>query len=165
MKRLIIAYEQCVGCQSCEQACATKQTGIVSPALSRIRITRLDMGIKNVPIACMHCESAPCMAICPTKALYRDDALHRVVLDYEKCIGCRMCTVICPFGSMRLDTANKKVFKCDLCDGDPVCAKFCQHGALRYDDATEQSLVRQSTVEERLSDIWSRKDPVRDSMR
>lgn len=151
-KTVIVDYEKCVGCKTCEQACSAKQVGIVEPSLSRIGITRFQMGIENFPIVCQQCQSAPCQAVCPIKAISMDEILGRIVIDYDKCIGCRLCVAICPFGCMMFDRLNKKVFKCQLCDGDPICVKFCQHGALQYVEASEQSAVKQLVYAERLSD-------------
>lgn len=155
--RLIIDYEKCVGCESCEQACSTKKTGIANPAYSRIGIVRKQLGADNIPIVCQQCEeSPPCMVVCPMKAISRDGELNRVTVNYNKCIGCRMCVAICPFGSMEFDEINKKVFKCDLCDGEPTCVKFCQHKAIQYLDASEQSTMKQAALAEKISEIVSK---------
>ncbi len=154
--KLIIDYEKCVGCESCEEACSANKMGVVNPALSRIGIVRKEWGTENVPIVCQQCESAPCMAICPVKAISRDDNLGRMIVNYDVCIGCRMCIAICPFGCIRFDEMNKKVFKCDLCDGDPLCVKFCQHKAVLYLDPSQQSEMKQTAIAEKLSGIMHR---------
>ena len=151
--RLIIDYEKCVGCESCEQACSTIKTGTSNPALSRIGIVRRDLGVRNAPIVCQQCESAPCMAICPVKAISIDEKLGRKVVNLDICIGCRMCIAVCPFGCMQFDNGKKQVFKCDLCDGDPACVRFCQHDAIKYLDATEQSIMKQAAIAEKVSGI------------
>lgn len=152
-KVLIVDYEKCVGCKTCEQACSVKQTGVVNPSLSRVQIVKLMMGIDNIPVVCLQCESAPCKAICPVKAISRDELSGRVMIDYDICIGCRMCVAVCPFGCMTFDSISKRVFKCNLCDGDPMCVRFCQHDALEYADASEQSVTKQAAAAEKLSGI------------
>jgi len=152
-KVLMIDQEKCVGCRACADACSLKHTGVVNPLLSRIGVVRLEMGIVNVGIVCAQCESAPCMAICPVKAISRDELLGRVTVDYNICIGCRMCVAICPFGCMNFDSRDKKVFKCELCDGDPICVRFCQHGALQYVETSEQSLMKREATAEKFSGI------------
>lgn len=51
-----------------------------------------------VPLACQHCENAACQRACPTGATYKDDK-GRVEIDYDKCIGCRMCMAACPYNA------------------------------------------------------------------
>ena len=57
--------------------------------------------------------------------------MGRVEVDYEKCIGCRTCVSVCPFGAMHFVASDRKVIKCDLCDGDPQCVRFCDTKAVR----------------------------------
>jgi len=138
-KVLVIDYEKCTGCRLCEQVCSVKHEGVVNPARSRIKVIKW--------------ESAPCQAICPVKAISRDESLNRAVVDYDTCIGCRMCVAICPFGAMTFDALAQKVIKCDFCDGDPLCAKFCDVKAIRYADASVQSIDKQVAVADKFTGI------------
>ena len=108
---------------------------------------------EGTPIACVHCESAPCQTICPVKAISRDESLSRVMINYDICIGCRMCVAVCPFGCMNFDSIGKRVFKCDLCGGDPMCVRFCQYDALQYVEASEASTMKRTATAEKLSGI------------
>jgi Fe-S-cluster-containing dehydrogenase component len=65
-------------------------------------------------------------------AIQRSTETGANVIDTDKCIGCRMCMVGCPFGAMRYDPVKKQSFKCQLCDGDPQCVKFCPTEALKF---------------------------------
>jgi len=152
-KLVMIDYEKCVGCTTCMQACSAKHAGMVSTRLSRLDVIKFEMGIGTVPVVCAQCESAPCKAICPVKAVFRDETVGRVMVDYDKCIGCRMCVAVCPFGCMSFDSVDRKVFKCDLCDGDPFCVRFCQHGALEYVEAGERSTTKRTATAEKVSGI------------
>ena len=51
------------------------------------------------------------------------------------CVGCKVCTIACPFGTINFNQDTGKVIKCDLCDGDPECAKMCPTEAITYVDA------------------------------
>ncbi len=150
---LVIDYEKCVGCRTCETACSMQHEGVVSPARSRIEVIKWAMEGEGVPIACAHCEPAPCATICPVRAISRDEHIGRVVVDETRCIGCRMCVSVCPFGAMGYDSKGKRVFKCDLCDGDPRCARLCMYGALRYVDASQQSRAKQREAAGRLKKL------------
>ncbi len=155
-KALIIDYEKCIGCMTCEMVCSAKHEGVINPLQSRIKIVKWEMEEAGVPMVCAQCESAPCQTICPVKAISRDDSLGRVVVDYDMCIGCRMCVAVCPFGVMSFDGIGKRVISCDLCDGDPLCVKFCGYEALQYIDVSEQSIRKQRAAAEKLSGIMSK---------
>lgn len=131
-KMLHIDPQRCTGCMECEIVCAIRCSASANPSLSRIRIFQWNRKPFFIPTACRQCEDAPCMAACPRDALYRDNLLDRVMVDYGRCISCRMCMAACPFGAMGFDPLRQKIFKCDLCGGDPQCVRFCYPGALTY---------------------------------
>lgn len=84
---------------------------------------------------CMHCTDAACVKVCPSGALYYTD-FGTVGLNSEKCIGCKECTIACPFHVPKYSHATDKIYKCDLCasrlrmDQQPACVKSCLTGAL-----------------------------------
>ena len=100
-----------------------------------------------MPLQCRHCEDAPCVAICPTKALHRAAPDSPVTIDHERCIGCTCCVLVCPFGVISYDSANRSIIKCDQCServerGErPACVSACPTGALSFrslDDVVKQ---------------------------
>ena len=151
-KLLMVDYEKCVGCRTCEIACSIGHEGAINPARSRIGVVKWEMPGMGIPMTCAHCEQAPCETICPVTAISRDDSLG-VMIDYDRCIGCRMCVAVCPFGAMSFDSIEKRVVKCDLCDGDPLCIRFCMYGALQYVEASEQSVMKQRQAAEKLKEL------------
>ena len=152
-KVLVTDYEKCTGCRICELVCSVKHEGVSNPSRSRIKVIKWESEGRYVPMSCQQCESAPCLLICPVKAISREESLNRVNVNYDVCIGCRMCVAICPFGAMGFDVLAKKVMKCDLCDGDPQCARFCDVHAVSYLDANEQSVKKKRTVADKFSSI------------
>jgi carbon-monoxide dehydrogenase iron sulfur subunit len=60
----------------------------------------------------------------------------------DRCVGCKVCTIACPFGTVNYNQATGKVIKCDLCGGDPACANACPTAAITYVDADQTGLDR-----------------------
>jgi Fe-S-cluster-containing hydrogenase component 2 len=95
-----------------------------------------------IPVSCQQCQDAPCMTGCPVGAISRNEAMNRVEVDYDVCIGCRTCVSVCPFGAMHYNVIDRKVSKCDLCDGDPQCVRFCEVNAVAFVDGGDVSLEK-----------------------
>jgi len=104
-----------------------------------------------VPMTCQQCQDAPCLNVCPVKAISRDEELGRVSVDYDVCIGCRSCVSVCPFGAMNFNPIDRRVLKCDVCGGDPQCVRFCEVKAVDYIEAGDVSIHKQRKAAERLS--------------
>jgi len=149
-KSILINYEKCVGCRTCEMVCSLGHENEISPFRSRIRVSKWEETAHSIPINCRQCEDAPCQRVCPNKAVSRDVELARQVVDYAKCIGCRSCVLVCPFGAMAFNAKTKKVVKCDLCDGDPLCVKFCAYGTLAYIEADEIKQAKMTDTGEKI---------------
>ena len=132
MSKIIYSADLCTGCRACELACSFISEGNFAPAKSRIRVIRMDEDGIDVPIGCLHCEDAPCMMVCPVKAIKRHAETQAVIIDYDTCIGCKECVIICPFGAIQYDEQKRLLYKCDLCQGEPECVKWCYTGAIKY---------------------------------
>lgn len=133
-KTIIVDATKCTGCRTCELVCSVKKEGMANPSRARITVIRFEDIVFEVPMLCQQCADAPCLAVCPVKAISRDKDTGVIHVDHDRCIGCKSCMAICPFGAMGFDPRDKRMFKCDQCDGDPTCVKFCEPQALRYVD-------------------------------
>ena len=150
-KVLQIDHEKCTGCRLCELICSVRHDGISNPLRSRIRVIKWEFEGLYVPMACQQCQDAPCLNGCPVGAISRNEALNRIEVDYDICIGCRTCVSVCPFGAMSFNPIDRKVIKCDLCDGEPQCARFCEIKALEYIDAGDVSILKTRDAAKRIS--------------
>ncbi len=150
-KALVVDPERCDGCNKCVKACALKHGGTEGPERSRIKIE--DLHGVFVPLVCQQCEDAPCIASCPTSSRTRDRITNKTKIDYVRCIACKTCVAVCPFGASHFDHVENRVVVCDLCDGDPQCVRVCDRGALRYVDKREMNLPKQFAAAEKLASM------------
>lgn len=147
---IVIKVDKCLGCKSCEMACAVEhsQSKDLYEAIHETPTPRARVSVNQgadfaVPLQCRHCEDAPCMEICPTKALDRADKDSPIVIDHDLCIGCKWCILACPFGVINLDDQNRVITKCDQCferverGEKPACVSACPTGALEFKEMKE----------------------------
>lgn len=142
MGMLIFDANLCTGCRACELACSFHCEGVFQPSKSRIRIVKLDEDGIDVPVGCEHCEDAVCIAVCPVKAIKRDERIYAVLIDSSICIGCKECMVACPFGAIQFDEEKRIFYKCDICEGEPECVKWCFTKAIQYSEKTGEYLQK-----------------------
>jgi Fe-S-cluster-containing hydrogenase component 2 len=134
-KALKIDPEKCTGCMQCELACSWVQTGTFAPSKSMIRVSVFDEEASYAPYSCVQCDEAWCMNACPVNAIAVDAKSGAKVVMEELCIGCHLCTIACPFGTVFTLPQSGKAAKCNLCGDDPACAKACPTQAIVYGDA------------------------------
>lgn len=132
MKVLAVYPEKCCGCRICELICAYQHFQQNNPKKAAIRVFPLfPTPAINVPIVCRQCGIPKCVQHCPEQALYKTED-GRVLLNAEKCNGCRACLDACPFGAIYFHQDIMTPIKCDLCNNDPQCVKWCPTEALKY---------------------------------
>jgi len=140
---MLIDTNKCVGCYACRVACQMQNNLPVKEAF--VRYDEIETGkypnvhAEHVPLACMHCSDAPCVGVCPTAASYIN-ADGVVLVNKDRCIGCKYCMAACPYGA-RIQHATGEVEKCRFCvladDGstpEPACASTCISGARIFGD-------------------------------
>jgi len=128
---LVVTPPRCIGCRTCELACAFAHGTAGQLGCARVRVYPTGPE-QHVPILCLQCSEAACVRVCPTGALVRNEETGAVELNAARCVRCRLCVVACPFGNLQVEPQpGGGVIKCDLCGGDPACAKFCPTQALQ----------------------------------
>nr|WP_319515820.1 4Fe-4S dicluster domain-containing protein [uncultured Cohaesibacter sp.] len=160
-KIIYVDPQKCLGCHSCEFSCAMAHSASTSmfdveamkDAVSRTHVVRVDD--INVPMQCRHCEDAPCTKVCPTGALRQAEGQGSVSINEQSCIGCKLCSMVCPFGVISVvarpdqqanATSNNAIAtKCDLCEEwraqngetETACEKACPTDAIKLVDLYE----------------------------
>jgi Fe-S-cluster-containing dehydrogenase component len=149
---IVIDLERCVGCHTCTIACMTennldKGSGIVVQTIGgKDRDTpegrHPDLHMHFLPIMCMHCLDALCMAACPSDAIKRrPDGI--ILIDEKTCDACFNCVSSCPYGVIVSDDKNESVWKCNMCvdridEGlEPFCVLCCEGEAMYFGDVND----------------------------
>jgi len=104
---MVIDTRRCVGCRACVVACKAENktppgvsyTVVVEEAVAN----RFDDKPIFMTKPCFHCENPPCVDVCPVSATFKRERDGLVVIDYDRCIGCRYCITGCPYGARSFD--------------------------------------------------------------
>ena len=142
LKSLHIDPGKCTGCLQCEMACSFENEGVFNTAKSRIKVFTFHHEGRFTPYTCTQCAEAWCLQACPVDAIVTNAVTGSKDVLADRCVGCKVCTVSCPFGTINYDQDSGKGIKCDLCGGDPACAKACPTEAITYINADQTGLER-----------------------
>ena len=124
---IVVDLDRCIGCHGCEIACKNENNIALGEYWNKV-VERgpfgeyPDLEMYFLPTMCQQCADAPCVHVCPTGASYRDGN-NVVLIDREKCIGCKYCMMACPYGVRDWNKASKKkeifpehsLFRKDIC--------------------------------------------------
>ena len=141
-KSLHIDPGKCTGCVQCELACSWENEGVFNTAKSRIKVFTFHQEGRFVPYTCTQCDEAWCMQACPVDAIVINAKTGSKDIIEDRCVGCKVCTIACPFGTVNYNQDTGKVIKCDLCGGDPACASARPTATITYIDADTTGLDR-----------------------
>jgi len=179
---MVIDLAKCDGCGACTQACSKMH--FVPPDRQWMKVLRMQESEHTAPYffpqPCYHCDNPPCTKVCPVDATFkRQDGV--VLIDNDRCIGCRFCMAACPYGARSFnwgppqDPPEAKaqhysaeqgfprrvgtVEKCDFCPDMaaqgklPACTAQCPMGALYYGDQNEDAVTNSQGETQRLSKL------------
>jgi Fe-S-cluster-containing dehydrogenase component len=142
----VLDQDRCIGCHACTTAC--KSENDVPLGVTRTFVKSVDVG--TFPQArrafqvtrCNQCADAPCVAACPTRAMYRrEDGI--VDFDKEICIGCKACMAACPYDAIFINPEDHSAEKCNFCAHrldiglEPACVTVCPVEAILVGDLND----------------------------
>lgn len=164
---MAIDLKRCIGCHTCSVACKSANNlpnniwwnrvlTIGGETMDTPAGTYPNNQLQYLPVNCQHCENPSCVKACPVGATYKREEDGIVIQDYDKCIGCRMCMVACPYNARSFNWSKPEYYvdfplgdydapvhqynvveKCTFCvnriarDEKPACMELCI-GRARY---------------------------------
>ena len=142
----VLDQTKCIGCHACTTAC--KSENEVPVGVTRTYVKSVDVGVfPQVRRAfqvtrCNQCTDAPCVAACPTEAMYkRPDGI--VDFDKDICIGCKACMAACPYDAIFINPEDHSAEKCNMCAHridvglEPACVSVCPTEAILVGDLND----------------------------
>ena len=185
---LVIDLDTCVGCHACAVACKEWNAGGIAGPLTdenpygkepfgvwfnRVHsyevepLAKVSQTASNVamtvhfPRSCLHCETPACVTVCPTGASYKRAEDGIVLVDEDKCIGCKLCSWACPYGAREYSAVEGVMKKCTLCvdriynehldeiERQPACVQACPTRARHFGDLGDPESKVSKLVAER----------------
>ncbi len=143
---MVIQQDRCIDCERCKKACAetnhVPEYGYRTTILERYVPDAVGQKREFIPVLCMQCNNPPCVRACPVKATYKDKNNGIVMMNYDKCIGCKTCISACPYNARYFDEERHAVDKCNFCfdtrisKGEKLtaCAAICPAGVRIFGD-------------------------------
>ena len=163
-----IDTRRCFGCHGCEVSCKAENDVPLGNYIRQTfykdvgdypKVSRLFM-----PMACQHCEDAPCIKACPCGALHKGSG-GSVVIDYQTCCGHATCVEVCPYGAIYIDPVANQAVKCHNCNHrldegmEPACANTCPADAIYFGDLNDKDSKVSRAIKGAGSDTTSQLRP------
>lgn len=151
----IYDLSRCIGCHACTVACKAEnntypqQSPLIvkngkAVAVNYRFVFYMESGFYPNPqrvfvsMSCNHCENPACIKSCPVGAITKRSKDGIVLIDDDKCIGCKYCIWACPYSAPQFNPITNKVEKCTFCVQridtglEPACVTTCVGRALNF---------------------------------
>jgi len=150
---------KCTFCKTCQVACQSRHNLPVEVAWRRVyqygggswakhpQYPEIDLPVGifaySLSISCNHCQNPKCLSVCPTSAITKREEDGIVLINTDRCIGCKYCAWACPYGAPQFNEKEGIMSKCDFCQDllaegiPPVCVSTCNGRALDFGDIEE----------------------------
>jgi molybdopterin-containing oxidoreductase family iron-sulfur binding subunit len=178
---MVIDLAKCDGCGKCTEACQTMHH--TESDREWIKVFKMKESVETpayfFPKPCFHCDNPPCTKVCPVNATFkRQDGI--VLIDNQRCIGCRSCMVACPYSTRFFNWSEPKqpelqgmvyspeqslprrmgtVEKCDFCPDMirqgkmPACVSGCPMDVIYFGDQNEDAVTNASGITVKFSEL------------
>lgn len=159
---MVIDTRRCVGCRACVVAC--KAENKTPPGVSYTVVVEEALGNRpnDKPLfmtkPCFHCENPPCVPVCPVSATFKREQDGIVVIDYNRCIGCRYCITACPYGARYFDFGENYAQVAEETPWATVPSPEYGQYKVRHGEASPVGNVRKCTFCLHLQDAEGRYD-------
>ncbi|WP_378953652.1 DMSO/selenate family reductase complex B subunit [Pelosinus sp. sgz500959] len=150
-----VEQKHCTGCNTCQIACKDKNNLSRGERFRQVhayeggsftvenKVIEHNIYAYWVSVSCNHCINPHCVTVCPSGAIDKRAEDGLVLIDSERCTGCRRCLAACPYQAPQFDVTTCKMKKCDFCqdllkEGKvPVCISACPMRVLGYGELKE----------------------------
>lgn len=158
---MVIQQDNCIDCERCLEACRltnnVPEYGYRTRILEQVKPDAIGRKTEFIPVICNHCNNPACVRACPTKATYKNQQNGIVMVDQDKCIGCKTCMTACPCNDRYYNEETKSVDKCDFCynsrlskgETTTACAAACPANVRIFGDLSDPG----SDVYKRVHDL------------
>lgn len=139
---------RCLSCLACQVVCKQLHDVPVGPQWRRVYESTTgtfpNVRRRSLSLSCVHCENPPCIPACPAGALFKRSQDGIVLIDQDKCDGCRNCVDACPYRAIEV-APNGTIQKCNACVERiavglaPGCVQTCPGRALHFGSMEEMN--------------------------
>lgn len=151
----VLDQTRCIGCHACTTACKSENAvpvGVTRTYVKSVEVGTFPLVRRNFQVTrCNQCSDAPCVAACPTRAMYqRADG----IVDFDKsiCIGCKACMAACPYDAIFINPDDHSAEKCNFCAHrldvglEPACVTVCPTEAILVGDLEDPGSAVARTI-------------------